>query len=577
MELLTTLPDEVLDHIVATLGWLECTALAQSRCMPLVQTIARRVVRDKKLNARQTDAVLRFLLGQNLFLTGIGGSGKSYVVNIVVDIAREVSGANAVVVAASTSAAANQLTTEIICVRTLHSLLNAREVTNEHGTTVFVPRPSCKLLQLRLVVLDEVSMSTHELYDLLISSLHPDCQVIACGDLLQLPPVGPHGQYPHVFLGRYFKKLHTVELIANIRASGRDEPALHFRAVLSRMRLGRVTREDEAWIRGNSLQEPVNDYAFYTKNKRCREMNVRCFAKLPTTIEHIWAIDEMETVKWNRCLGTGGEEHLARDSWYYRKDDMALAKLGMSVGDEGARMMMGLRGPVLTQKELGGLRPPANVPETLELRIGMRVVITRAIWSETDIEEDDDELTEGLHTGHNIGGGGRHLVAANGDVGDLLEIMEDHVTVRLPPWNTFGTPRDVVIHKVAYRNGCPLSDSLYQRIWVRRQLPLQIGYAITAHKAQGTTLSRPVHMDVIDVYYTDGTSYFIPPSIIYVILSRARHISQIYLARDEKGRVFRVQDVKPDPRALEYHLRAVAHYHPLSASLNAVGGDDEND
>ena len=85
------LPEEILFVIVAQLPFRDMLS-ALSSCKYFVCPVARKVSETYKLNTRQTDTLVRFLLGQSFFLTGAGGCGKSFVINIMIDYAIKIYG-----------------------------------------------------------------------------------------------------------------------------------------------------------------------------------------------------------------------------------------------------------------------------------------------------------------------------------------------------------------------------------------------------------------------------------------------------------------------------------------------------
>lgn len=566
------LPNDVLHEIVSHLDLHELVALLAS-AKHLTCPVARRLATEYQLNARQTDAVVRFLLGQSFFLTGQAGVGKSYTLHRIMAFAEPIYGKHRMAVVASTSSAVNQLAGSTVCVQTLHSLLDAKADFDANGKKVWTARPSEALKNLRFVIADEVSMIEHELYDTLKRSLHPTCQIIATGDLLQLPPCGDPGAFPFVFLGAFFKKLPAVELILNVRASGADETAKMWREILRRVRFGIATWDDVRWVETHSLQVPVDDCALFTKRKRCEKLNEFCYNRLTTAVCYMFAEDEVETIKYNYETQADGATLLVRDRFYY--DCVSLAEARLSVHKRTSRM----RDP-LTSLDYESLAPPNEAAHRLDFRVGMRVVLTRAIWSYAFPEETGDadgvgDAADATGNDSRRGPPKRTLVAANGEVGEVVAIMDASVLVCFDPRDD-GHPRLVTVEKVKYRNGCRVNgDTLLQRRWVRKQVPLEKGYARTAHKAQGTTLTRPTHLDCADVFYkSEYGMCYVTPSIIYVLLGRARSVSQIHLARDKHGNAFDPKMAKPDAKALEYHTNLVSKYRPLPHVLEACGGDD---
>lgn len=592
-------PDDAVDVIVEMLDDGDLMAVVQSRSRLLMEGVARKIVRSEGTNARQTDAIMRVLLGQSLFLTGMGGVGKSFVVRAIVYFARLAFGEDAVAVAASTSSAANQLATDDTPIMTLHSLLGAAQTQDTSGKNVYVPRPSEKLRELRFVVVDEVSMVTSEFFEILRASLHPLCQIVATGDLLQLPPIGDTmGQTPFVFHSRAFRKLRVVELVQNLRAAGEDEVSSEFRRVQQRLRLGEATMEDMLWLREHSRQVPVTDNALFVKNKKCKVLNQCNFNSLTAPIVRAVSRDVLETQRWEDRWTpprfVGGQ--LQEGHWTFEKtgfklyDDMESAITGSASNAMFAQP--------LTNGERSRLKPPPLGQPSIELefKIGLRVVLTRAIWAsvavegdepteeigadetgadENDVEDNDDaDTSAGANEDHSEATEKRKrvLVAANGEVGSIKVFQDEGVLVEFAARTKDAPPREVLVRRVAYRRGCEVDrETNLQRIWARMQYPLEIGYARTAHKAQGISLTQPAHVNCTDVIMVGGRP---TPSIIYVLVSRAQSISQLQFSRDEFNHIFDVRNARPAPEALRYQTAATGCYRPLCATLAATGKDD---
>lgn len=129
------------------------------------------------------------------------------------------------------------------------------------------------------------------------------------------------------------------------------------------------------------------------------------------------------------------------------------------------------------------------------------------------------------------------------------------------------------VKAVRFSRACAVnSGSGLQRVWCRFSVPLDIGYARTGHNAQGATIASPVHVDATNVVFVGGK---VPPSLIYVMLSRATDVSLMDLARNRHGHVFDLAHAKPDPRALAWYTRKLNAYSPLSSVLAAFDGNDD--
>jgi hypothetical protein len=83
-----------------------------------------------------------------------------------------------------------------------------------------------------------------------------------------------------------------------------------------------------------------------------------------------------------------------------------------------------------------------------------------------------------------------------------------------------------------------------------------------------------VHADATDVVFKGGK---VPPSLIYVMLSRATDVGLIDLARDRQGRAFNLLHAKPDKRVMAWYERKLRAYSPLSSVLEAFGGRDDSE
>ena len=152
-------------------------------------------------------------------------------------------------------------------------------------------------------------------------------------------------------------------------------------------------------------------------------------------------------------------------------------------------------------------RPPA--PHRLELKTGARVVFVK-------------------------NDAGKNWV--NGDLGEVTELAEDHVEVRVERTGEFHE-----VHQVewtSYQYVQRERQIVREEIGNYCQLPLALGWAITIHKSQGMTLER-MSLDL-------GRGAFAPGQL-YVALSRARTLEAISLVHPLK-----VSDVRVDLETLAY-------------------------
>ncbi len=136
--------------------------------------------------------------GKNVYLTGLGGTGKSYVIRKIIAKASE-SGKNVITCAPTGIAALN------IGGTTIHRALGIRpERTLEMNVRPWLA-PDSPLLSCDLMIVDEISMCRMDLFDYLSTALKiasrlraqegkAPCQLVVVGDFCQLPPVLPKAE-----------------------------------------------------------------------------------------------------------------------------------------------------------------------------------------------------------------------------------------------------------------------------------------------------------------------------------------------------------------------------------------------
>ena len=146
--------------------------------------------KDIKLTLSQQQAYNTIMAGNNVFVTGHAGTGKSFLLRkIMQDL--EAAGKNVAVAAPTGVAAINVGGT------TLHRLL---------GLTpdIYVdlpPKVPSVLYKTDTLIVDEISMCRIDLFDYMgrvIEKINRPIQVIVVGDFCQLPPVMPNGKGSNV-------------------------------------------------------------------------------------------------------------------------------------------------------------------------------------------------------------------------------------------------------------------------------------------------------------------------------------------------------------------------------------------
>lgn len=243
------------------------------------------------MNRLQRDAYDAFFRRENVFITGSAGTGKSYV---LMQIMRAAVKKLKVGLTGTTGSASH-----LIGGRTFHSFLGiglGRGTAQQLATNTMAKNKACvkKLKQLDVLIIEEVSMLDHELFEktsdyLSIIRNNPKpfggLQVVVLGDFCQLPPVSrTSGNYcfkSSVWRSLDFTMIKLTELIRQ-----HDDPA--FQEILEKVRWGDC---DEATLRilKSWIREPLNDSVkptrLYPTNVNVDRINEEEFEKLTAETE----------------------------------------------------------------------------------------------------------------------------------------------------------------------------------------------------------------------------------------------------------------------------------------------------
>ena len=216
------------------------------------------------LTDEQRNAYDILMSGENVFLTGVAGSGKSYLINSFIK-ANKYYNRNCLVLAPTGIAALN------IGGMTIHRLIKwkGQQILGMNTKNINL------LVESDVVFIDEISMCRVDLFDYLISCIKKsnkkrkkegkkETQIVLCGDFFQLPPVVKNEDVD-VLLTKYTSdvvdygcyafmsenweklKLKTIRLNETIRQKDKE-----FSTILDRIRIGDETALE--WINENSTK-----------------------------------------------------------------------------------------------------------------------------------------------------------------------------------------------------------------------------------------------------------------------------------------------------------------------------------
>tara|TARA_B110001450_G_scaffold197207_1_gene185786 strand:- start:954 stop:2486 length:1533 start_codon:yes stop_codon:yes gene_type:complete len=488
----------VLEHIENDVALVDSmrTCAQISRC-------AARVLRERHgLESDQLWAYVAAILGKNVFITGGGGCGKSFVSRLIVDAARDRMGDAAVVVCAPTGLAAaavggitldrvmgnrkvrSEWPTGVMSFETFRSMSGAAGDDDDENAfvndgEVFVPVHSHfaekRLSAVRIILIDEISMVSAAKLELLFVVLdHYDIelegvQFVCVGDFAQLKPVCPQASpEARALRGGHFAfrspawaelRLVSVPLSVNRRCVHPE-----WNACLAQLRKGKgLSGSLRECIRGltatpttTAEAAAVGSVAIFGKNTPVAAFNNQTFEALPGVARIITAED-------------------SPTSW----------------------------GAV-----------PKRLPAILRLKVGCSVMVTQ-------------NLRDGPHNGAS----GVVMPSINGLHGGILVAFDDE---------SIGQQRiGALVDRKKIKRGNAEEEG------ERRQLPLQLAAAFTVHKSQGKSISRPLHVDASTFWQESG--------MMYVALSRTTDPSTLAIAGLDSAKSY----IAPEVISLHESLEAL--------------------
>ena len=464
-----------------------------------------------------------------IFLSGGGGVGKTFTINTIFEglvRALRLPGQDpekpTVLMTASTGKAASNINGT-----TLHSAF-ALPVKNKGERSVY-KKPSIerlntlrsKYINLKVIIADEISMFGGSSLDNLNSVLQDIFQdkrefagksILAVGDLMQLNHVGDRAifktntsGYEALAGSLWAKSFSLYQLTTIVRQKG--DPV--FADLLSRVRLGKTTESDIQLLKNlehtNTDTFPPDTVHIYKTNKQVNEYNEQKLALLPQPHIIVKAQDSKKDLHTNTT-----SVEIKSDNIY----------------------------------ETGGL------PSSLIIAKGARWMITKNI----DISD--------------------HLV--NGVIGTIehIDIPPDH-PMKGVIYFKFDSPHIGSKAKQSspkhLRHAVPIKPvtvrfilSKYCSVPVERcMFPGVLAYALTIHKAQGSTYP---HM--IADFTSPQKSYVTPQGLAYTMLSRATCRSGIKLIN------FQEQDIKINQSAFNElnRMASESKFNP-STPIQLLGDD----
>jgi ATP-dependent DNA helicase PIF1 len=472
------------------------------------------------LNTEQLAALNAVKGGQNIFLTGAGGTGKSHTIRAIVGWARDAGMISAVT--AMTGCAALLLNTSGIgaAAKTLHSWAGvglAREAAHELAAAVARNKAATRRWRdTQLLIVDEVSMMTPDFLDKLdlvarqvrrrASERFGGLQVVFSGDFCQLPPVtrDVSGGSKFLFESPLWATLFDRTIVLH-QIRRQTDPV--FQRLLTEARMGRLSmdsigilesRKDLPW-----QENEIRPTLLFTRNA------------------------EVDNINRQNMEALTGEEQIYTAQTVVMESGQAVAAARRN-GTPVKHLLVSPDDPeVLTA--LDRLDTDAPYEPTLQLRVGAQVMLL------TNMDQE------------------RGLV--NGSRGVVLR----YTPGGLPVVKFLSCPDAVVIDRTTWWLPEPNTGI------GRAQIPLKIAYAITIHKSQGATLDSAL-VDIGSSTFEFGQAY--------VALSRVRSLDGLYVWKMDPRKV------RAHPAVVEFYERlgpAAMDPSPEAAQTDPADTDTDAD
>uniref|UniRef100_A0A6C0DNN2 AAA+ ATPase domain-containing protein n=1 Tax=viral metagenome TaxID=1070528 RepID=A0A6C0DNN2_9ZZZZ len=461
---------------------------------PIEQPIKARMEKDIELSKEQQYAYYKFMNGENLFITGPGGTGKTRLIKKLVENAKK--NEKNVSVCAMTGCAAILLNCNA---RTLHSWSGIKLAKGTKQSVINSVLKNKRIVKIwkkvEILILDEVSMLSKKVFEIIeeiarctrLSSLpFGGIQVIFTGDFYQLPPVGSDGEpeteqfcFESPRWNMVFTQKNHIQLETIFRQTD-----LTYIEILKQIRQGTIEEKNVELLRTFINREYNTE-----KNNGC----------IPTKLFPIRSkVDYVNNMMFSKL---NEQEHILNA--IYKTDFMTYVESEKNLSIETIQQCSRLS-VLEKEQELDLLMNSIPCNKVLRLKKGAIVMCTINLDMYNSI--------------------------CNGSQGVVIDIIEGESMYK-----------QIVVR---FSNG--IIKKIQPNFWQCEdfptlgigQYPLCLAWALTIHKIQGATLS----MAEIDI----GQSIF-EYGQTYVALSRIQSLEGLYLS------AFNPTKIKTNPKVTEFY------------------------
>ena len=432
-----------------------------------------------KLSPEQTYALQSFEEGNNLFITGPGGTGKTMLIQHLVKNAENRE--KKIQVCALTGCASLLLNCNA---RTIHSWSGIRQGKGDEEkiiTCVFYNKKTLAAWRKTdILVIDETSMMSKKIFELLdkigrrtrgkYDKAFGGMQVVFVGDFYQLPPVGSMDDpdtCAFCFESNKWKEVFTLDNHIVLTTMFRQLDPV-YQAILLNIRKGKIDKEQIAILReyvNRPFDTEANNGCILTKlfptKARVDYYNQNMFDSL-----------EGQSYEYNCITKTNCKAYLDNSN----RQNLSLLEI-----EKGSNLSK-----TATEKELEHLKTHTPCIPILSLKKGAAVMCTVNL-----------DMDNGI---------------CNGSIG----IVSDFIT-------KLNIPIPIIQFSNGIKREIPIQywhSEEYPTIAIG-QYPLCLAWAMTIHKIQGATLPM-AEMDIGKSIFESGQTY--------VALSRVKSLEGLYLS-----------------------------------------------
>ena len=451
------------------------------------------------LNDEQNLVFEKYKKGENVFLTGPGGTGKSFLIKTIVKDAEE--NERNIQVCALTGCASILLNCKAITLHRFAGIGLANKPIPTILEELFKKKFKLKKwFKLECLIIDEVSMMSLKillLLDAIAKKIYnkPNIplgglQVIFSGDFYQLPPVmSPDDEkeasmfcFEHPLWYQLFPQENQIILKSIFR---QDEE--QFLKVLKYVRCGRITHSTKATLESRVFNKEQLEEIRKTKvltiinpyKKDSDLINAKCYKDLGDVEKNSYNIKFLKPTK--------------------KKEE--------AIEDQLHNLMLSSNASLKHDYEF--LANNIMAEKSLELKVGTHVMCIANI--DLNSENQIANGSQGIVIGFNVG---LPLVKFNN--------IENPITIGYYVWNS-ETNKNVSVS----------------------QIPLIYAWAITIHKAQGVTLGEAI-MDIGKNIFEYGQTY--------VALSRVKTLEGLYLTS------FDFRKIVANPKVKKFYCMYFYYY-----------------